>query len=564
MTMPGYDGPPVHTGAPEPAHAAPPPPETAEAPATVQAADHRPPWRRRILAAAALALVAFVLFLCYVTVSRKVPVPTDGAGNALQAWDMLHGNWLLRGWWLSDVSFYTTELPEYILVETVRGLSPDVVHVAAGLTYTLLVLGAAWLAKGRATGWEAIARMLLAGGIMLAPQVAGVRVLLLAPDHVGSAVPVLAVLLLLDRAPPRWWVPALTGIVLTGGLVADSVLTVTAVLPLLAICGGRVCSGVIRRQPLRSRGLELSLAGAAAAAVVLSSAILDLIAAQGGFKIWPVRARLVPWSRVLLHFRTVRQGLALLFGVTTTSHAPLTTGLALLHLAGLALAIWGFGIALWRFPRLGLVDQVLVAAISINLLAFIFLTPGATPFSARDYSAVLPLSAALAGRMAGKPLLSGKLAPAAAAVLAGYVLSLAAAMTAPATPPSQTHLVRWLLAHHLDYGLGSYRTGNYTTLEAGARVHVAVVTFSDGRYYPLQWEAQASSYDARLHDATFIVQAAPSAAIAQVFGAPDHVYQVGPLKVLVWHKNLLKDVQPPSAPPGPGTPGRHSLLPGGL
>ena len=116
-----------------------------------------------VLTAAALLLVAVGLFLCYVTVSRKVPVTSDGAGNALQAWSMLHGNWLLRGWWLSDVSFYTTELPEYMLVETVRGLTPDVVHVAAGLTYTLLVLGAAWLAKGRAAGWAAIARMLLAG-----------------------------------------------------------------------------------------------------------------------------------------------------------------------------------------------------------------------------------------------------------------------------------------------------------------------------------------------------------------------------------------------------------------
>jgi len=31
-------------------------------------------------------------------------VDADGAGNVLQAWDMLHGNPLLRGWWLSDVS----------------------------------------------------------------------------------------------------------------------------------------------------------------------------------------------------------------------------------------------------------------------------------------------------------------------------------------------------------------------------------------------------------------------------------------------------------------------------
>jgi len=36
---------------------------------------------------------------------------------------------LLRGWELSDVSFYTTELPQYLLLELARGLTPDVVHV---------------------------------------------------------------------------------------------------------------------------------------------------------------------------------------------------------------------------------------------------------------------------------------------------------------------------------------------------------------------------------------------------------------------------------------------------
>jgi hypothetical protein len=102
--------------------------------------------RRRVLTAAALVLVAAGLFLCYVTVSAKAPVTSDGAGNALQAWSMLHGDWLLRGWWLSDVSFYTTELPEYLLVETVRGLTPAVVHTSAALTYVLLLAGAAWLA----------------------------------------------------------------------------------------------------------------------------------------------------------------------------------------------------------------------------------------------------------------------------------------------------------------------------------------------------------------------------------------------------------------------------------
>ena len=378
MTMSDQGGTPAHAdlavpshGPPaEPAPAGQPGPAGRSAPAHARPAGERPRWRSRLLTAAVVLLVALGLFLCYVTVSRTVPVVSDGAGNALQAWSMLHGNWLLRGWWLSDVSFYTTELPEYVLVETVRGLRPDVVHVAAGLTYTLLVLGAAWLAKGRATGRAALARMLLAGGIMLAPAAAAVKVLLLSPDHVGSAVPLLAVLLLLDRAPPRWWVPALTGVVLTCALVADNVLVVTAVLPLLAICAGRVCYGVARRQPLRSRWLELALICAAVAAVLLSSGILAVIAAHGGFTVWPVRARLVAWARVLAHLRVLPRGLALLFGATTASHASaLTSVLALVHLAGLGLAVWGVGTALWRFARLGLVDQLIVGSVLINLLS---------------------------------------------------------------------------------------------------------------------------------------------------------------------------------------------------
>src|SRR5579875_2757825 len=62
---------------------------------------------------AGYALAAILLFLCYLRVSGTQVVTSDGASQALQAWDMLHGNWLLKGWTLTDVSFYTTELPEY-------------------------------------------------------------------------------------------------------------------------------------------------------------------------------------------------------------------------------------------------------------------------------------------------------------------------------------------------------------------------------------------------------------------------------------------------------------------
>jgi hypothetical protein len=123
-------------------------------------------WRRhrRPLTLAGSFGAIVLLYVAYLGQSRSLGTDADGASNVLQAWEMLHGNLLLRGWWLSDVSFYTTELPEYMLVELARGLNPGVINAAGAATYTLLIALAAWLAKGRATGTAGLLRVLIAGG----------------------------------------------------------------------------------------------------------------------------------------------------------------------------------------------------------------------------------------------------------------------------------------------------------------------------------------------------------------------------------------------------------------
>src|ERR1700689_5696165 len=83
-----------------------------------------------------IALATGVLFFCYWRQSSSAALSSDGSGNVLQAWAMLHGNVLLHNWWVSDVSFYTTELPQYMLIEFFAGLGPWVVHIGAAMTYT--------------------------------------------------------------------------------------------------------------------------------------------------------------------------------------------------------------------------------------------------------------------------------------------------------------------------------------------------------------------------------------------------------------------------------------------
>ena len=95
-----------------------------------------------------LLLAGAGLCALYFGQSLTAPFNSDGAANVLQGQAIVTGNPLLRGWWTSDVSFYTTELPEYALVTAIRGLSPDVVHLCGALTYTLTVLLTALVARG--------------------------------------------------------------------------------------------------------------------------------------------------------------------------------------------------------------------------------------------------------------------------------------------------------------------------------------------------------------------------------------------------------------------------------
>src|SRR5215212_9639752 len=78
---------------------------------------------RRVVGAAGVVAAAIGLFFSYLTMSKTQPMNADGASQALQAWDLLHGNLLLTGWTVSDVSFFTNELPILALAEAVNGLN---------------------------------------------------------------------------------------------------------------------------------------------------------------------------------------------------------------------------------------------------------------------------------------------------------------------------------------------------------------------------------------------------------------------------------------------------------
>jgi hypothetical protein len=510
-----------------------------------------------VAAGLAWLVLGFALFTVYLRMSRTMPVNSDGASNALQAWAMLHGNPLLRGWQLSDVSFYTTELPQYMLLEAIRGLTPDVVHLAGAMTYTALVLLAGMLAKGRATGRAGLLRAGLAMGIMLAPQRGnGVYVLLLSPDHVGSTIPVLLTWILLDRARRRWWVPPLAGLLLAWALVADNIVLITGIAPLAAVGAARAYQVAVRRgRGLRGAWFEILLVAAAAAAVTGSGLALRLIAAHGGFVVWPVGHQLAPFSLLPGNLMLTLQGILLQFGANFLDHeAGYVAALAAAHLAGIGLAAWAAGAALRRWAGADLAVQLTVTALLVSLAAYLCGQNALDLHSTREFTAVLPLGAALAGRLLAARLRAAALVPALAVVLTAYLLSLARVVTLPAVPAQGSQLAAWLSARHLSCGLGGYWESNAVTLEAGGRVQVRAVLAAGPVITADDWETRPAWYNPALHQANFMVlsQNAPGgppfppiANVRATFGQPVSISYLGPYTILVWNKNLLSELRGP-------------------
>jgi hypothetical protein len=554
--------------------------------------------RRRWTWAVGTLLVASVLMFCYLRVAGATQVNSDGAGLAWQASDILHGNVLLHGWWDTDVSFYTTELPEYVAVTGVAGFRPEVVHICSALTYTLLVLLAAFVAKGRARGVEGAARALLAAGVILAPQPTGpTQVLLGSPDHVGTGAPVLLLLLILDRARPRWYIPVLAGVLLAVAIVGDPLIEVVGVLPVFLACliraarslwrerADMVAPGAGPRPGLRgaaARGwslawYELSLAAAAALAVPAAKAANRLLVHLGGFHTataW--YGHLLSWRAISRELPVAWQSFLALFGADHASvHGTANVVFAQLHLIGVAVVIGAAGFAAWRLlrPRADdLIADVLVIAVAANVAAFLTVVPITNVYSAHEIGPVLALGAALAGRMLGGPVAAGwtrwqengprtpwaragrALLPLMAAGLACYAMMLGVAAAHAQAAPRNVGLTAWLAKHQLTSGLAPYWEASSVTADSGGAVTVLTVEpGAHGHLTPRRWQNDVGlAAPARGRSAEFLIlspaESVRRADAVATFGEPSSVYRYGPYTIMVWRHDLLTAMAHPPAP----------------
>ena len=174
-------------------------------------------------------------------VARVYPVSSDDATGVLEADAVLHGNVLLRGWTLSNVSFTTTDLPFYIAGVAMNGMRASLLRDVPVAVYVAAVALGAVLARGRKRGGRAMLGMAAAVVLLCLPAGGLAEFVTKGYIRVGTTLGLFAALLALDvpegKRPGAGRLGLFT-FFLTMTLVADSFALVLGVLPVILV--GRI------------------------------------------------------------------------------------------------------------------------------------------------------------------------------------------------------------------------------------------------------------------------------------------------------------------------------------
>jgi hypothetical protein len=525
------------------------------------------PAARRWWVPASWIAAGLALFAVLLRISLSLPLDSDGANNALQGWAILHGNFLLHGFIIGDATYYTFELPLFVITEVFFGLHSVTVHLVAALTYLIVAACAVAVAVAGSRGTARVARCGVVIAVLAAPLLTpdGVFIVLEKPDHTGTSAILLVCLLLIDRAVGRYFTPVLLCAILCAGQIGDATVLYVGVPMVLVVSAYRALAS---RKILSG---DAAIVVAAAVSVPLASLIRAVMLHFGAYLEVPPRNGIAPESHwqhnTLLALRDIR----VLFGTYASTDSTLGVVGAALGVACLLAAAFGFAKVVWRWRTASRAEQMLCAAIVINFAVYIVSTlPSAAPSGAREIVAMVPCGAVLAARACVPVRMVGAVRAwvVVAATAIAALLPLAAVATLPPATPAIAPVAAWLEAHGLRYGISGYWDSSAVTLLSGNRVQVRSINPPPrGRKNLVitAWEADSSWYSPSLHDATFVIVdltarprhmpagifertlfrqgRIPAAVFEQLLGRPVAVHRVGRELILIYHKNLLKQIR---------------------
>ncbi|HTZ09309.1 MAG TPA: hypothetical protein VMB72_09570 [Acidimicrobiales bacterium] len=518
----------------------------------------------------ALGIVAFAALTALFTAAslHAVAGNSDGATVVLEGQAMSGGNALLHHWTLSLDSFWSVDALFYTVAVAVVGVHPILLYVVPAVIAALVVLAACALARAGNRGRPATVAVLTVVALLGLPSYVLAVYFLQGPLHVGTTLWCLLAFLGLARNRFGWgW--ALAVVLLAAGVLGDFQTAVLGMAPAL----GAGLVAMVRERRWRAGAPAVA---APVAAAVLALAVRGLTLLLGTYSV----GRANPTAgvgRMVHNLRLEVTWGAHLLGVGGGSFGDegVPTALGLVHLVGVAAVVAGVVAAVVSLVRGMLagpaaaaeagaapgrggvrVEDLLVIAVAVDLVLFVFLTYSDDENFSRYLTAGVVFGSILAGRGAAR--LVRRLGPGAprrllavagVVVVAAFAAEVGIQVTGPQPGRPYQALGTFLQARHLDRGVGDYWSASIVSVQTSDTVTVRpVIADGAGRLHRYARQSADPWYGRRFQ---FLVYdtAQPWGGVDAIsarasFGPPLHTYVVGTYRVLVWRHTLSVPARP--------------------
>lgn len=500
-----------------------------------------------------LLLILLHCIYIYLTFLR-VPLNSDHANQVLQAADILSGNILLKGWNLTGVSFYLSELPFYIFGTEIAGVDTYAYLIAAAAMVICLSILSYHLAfKNHLT--DPLPKVLLYLALTGFPTLTWLEYL---RGHCAIFIYFCLLLLILDRILTTNRIPAsswiLFGLLTACGCMSDMQLLIIAVVPALLFCG----INLLKNEPKFETKRSAWLAGIAVIGTGLGMMMDTLLMKLGG-----INKNSFLDTRKFVNMDALGEKFLLLGkGILNVFRSDLPAGtwsfreiISLCAAAGLILSALGCLVTvLCRFLRKGEGDPVSVlCALSITVMCPVcFFTDIYTAEDSARYISWLPFAAAvLICRSLESKLSKSRLLPCAIGFLAaGILFFIPPVFTRVETP--QDRLAAFLTENDLTDGYADFWNASHTTVASNDQVKVRAIRgqvpeLGKPDHMEMQnWFCKTEWYQTSPHN--FIVfdgrgyLHVSEDVVTTLLGEPERILETGEYRIYVYDRDLTKEI----------------------
>lgn len=507
------------------------------------------------------------LTVFYLGVSYNVPYTSDNASMLLEAKSIVDGDTFLKGWTLSTVSYYTTEMPFYIIGIWLFGFSEKVIYLVTAINYALLTLtiiyitstwqpvlpgprGFSLTASSSGSGSNrndgVISIRTIAISLCLSLFIAALIPTweLHSPVHIVGFTYCLWSIFFLKKIDQPTHLVRLVGwgFLLLLAFFGDNFTIYAWGLPVIIILS-------VKAFTEKNKSNSIKYLVTIFLSILLSKGILYLISANGGLSIPGVvdEFKFVDYPMIGNNLYLFFIGLFDLFSVNFFGQPifSINTILSSFHVLGLALFCF---VVLWsvkHFRKLSTIQQILTVGIVLNLAEYLLGNVSINRATVRYLMPSLIYSILLMTSLIGEGTLlrypSKYLLP--VCILIGLSLIPALSFYEPELPVS--NLSEFLISQHLQNGYGPYWVASITTVHSGGAVSIRPVICTGGKSMkPYDWLSEEDWYQQR---STFLVvdrsEKEKSYNITEktavsAFGTPRQIYRIDGYEILVWDKDI--------------------------